>query len=405
MMSSIEFIFPSRTKKQNGGTEMKKKKILGLGGAVTLLFTTSIYAAPVLADQAEKQITAWFNTVTIKVNGKIVEADNMIYEGTTYVPLRAVSEMLGKEVTWDEASREIRINDPADSDAQSIVGVSDGNLAGNLANLGEVVGDENWTYVSFKKHVSRADPDDGLYRINGDGTQVQQISPKTPHYLNIYGEKLYYADQGVYKMDLDGKNEQKLSETGDSIMIADGWIYASDEANGIFKMTTDGAEQTQLVANGQLVGVTKDRLYYLKDQSIYSSDITGANEIKHFSLSAERHSTPFLQGSHIYYTDYQAVYRSSLDGAQQTLYTTDKDNLFSFNIKGSTLYVTEGEGNHGNQSLVMISLEDGSTKKVDAGGLKVFIAPNDVIVSGFSAGFHEWYRVENDRRIKLQIAE
>jgi hypothetical protein len=389
----------------NGGTEMKKKKILGLGGAVILLVATSIYAAPVLADQAEKQISAWFNTVTIRVNGKIIQADNMIYEGTTYVPLRAVSEMLGKEVTWDEASREIEINDPADSDDQSIVGISDGNLAGNLANMGEVVGDENWTYVSFKKHVSRADPDDGLYRINGDGTQVQQISPKTPYYLNLYEEKLYYADQGVYRTDLDGKNEKKLSETGDSIIIADGWIYASDEANGIFKMTTDGAEQTQLVANGQLVGVTKDRLYYLKDQSIYSSDISGANETKHFSLSADRHSTPFLQGGYIYFTDYRAVYRLSLDGVQQTLYTSDKDNLFSFNLDKSTLYITEGEGNHGIQTLVIISLEDGSTKKVDAGGLKVFIAPNDVIVSGFSAGFNEWYRVENDHRIKLQIAE
>jgi type 1 fimbria pilin len=70
----------------NGGTGMKKKKIFGLGGAVILLVSTSIYAAPVLADQVEKQISAWFNTVTIKVNGKIVQADNLIYEGTTYVP-------------------------------------------------------------------------------------------------------------------------------------------------------------------------------------------------------------------------------------------------------------------------------------------------------------------------------
>ncbi len=43
------------------------------------------------------------------VNGKVVEP--LIYEGTTYVPVRAVSEWLGKTVTWQGDTNSVFIND------------------------------------------------------------------------------------------------------------------------------------------------------------------------------------------------------------------------------------------------------------------------------------------------------
>lgn len=47
------------------------------------------------------------------MNGKKVDADNILYNGTTYVPLRAIAEMLGKEVSWDQVTRTASINDKA----------------------------------------------------------------------------------------------------------------------------------------------------------------------------------------------------------------------------------------------------------------------------------------------------
>jgi hypothetical protein len=52
-----------------------------------------------------------FNAVNISVNGKKVAADNILYNGTTYVPLRAVADMFGKDVGWDADTNTALIND------------------------------------------------------------------------------------------------------------------------------------------------------------------------------------------------------------------------------------------------------------------------------------------------------
>ena len=41
----------------------------------------------------------------------------MIYQGTTYVPIRAVSEWLGKTVTWQGSTSSVLINDSVFSDS------------------------------------------------------------------------------------------------------------------------------------------------------------------------------------------------------------------------------------------------------------------------------------------------
>jgi hypothetical protein len=85
-------------------------------------------------DSILQSIQVAFNTVKIEVNGRAVTADNILYNGTTYVPLRAIAEMLGKEVVWDGAANTAHINDkskqgetgggetapPADSEGQDI---------------------------------------------------------------------------------------------------------------------------------------------------------------------------------------------------------------------------------------------------------------------------------------------
>ncbi len=56
-------------------------------------------------------VEAALNTVTINVNGKKIDADNIIINGRTYVPLRAISELLSKEVSWNEETRTADISD------------------------------------------------------------------------------------------------------------------------------------------------------------------------------------------------------------------------------------------------------------------------------------------------------
>ncbi len=71
----------------------------------TLLMST------VLGASAKETIEVVFNSINLSVNGKKVEADNILYKGTTYVPLRATGDMLGKSVGWDEKTRTASIDD------------------------------------------------------------------------------------------------------------------------------------------------------------------------------------------------------------------------------------------------------------------------------------------------------
>lgn len=64
--------------------------------------------------------------ITFLHNGQQVELEDgknsFIYEGSTYVPVRWISETLGKKVEWDEGSRTISISDPSEEgETKSIV--------------------------------------------------------------------------------------------------------------------------------------------------------------------------------------------------------------------------------------------------------------------------------------------
>lgn len=92
---------------------MKKEIKCFIAGVITtVLVSSAAFAAPV-----GKTITAFYNGIKIYVdgnkitpkdgNGKIVEP--FIYDGTTYLPVRAVSEALGKQVSWDGKSNTVYI--------------------------------------------------------------------------------------------------------------------------------------------------------------------------------------------------------------------------------------------------------------------------------------------------------
>lgn len=76
-----------------------------------VLIIATILMGTAFGAEVGKTIDAVFNKVNIRVNNEKVSTDNLLYEGTTYVPLRAVSEMLGKEVGWDASTKTASIND------------------------------------------------------------------------------------------------------------------------------------------------------------------------------------------------------------------------------------------------------------------------------------------------------
>ena len=90
--------------------------ILGLVTALVFLaFPTSVYASPV-----SEMINVFYNNIKIVVDGKVAkfgkdsegnDIQPFIYKGTTYLPVRAVGETLGKEVSWDGTTQTVYLGD------------------------------------------------------------------------------------------------------------------------------------------------------------------------------------------------------------------------------------------------------------------------------------------------------
>ncbi len=78
---------------------------------VTLIILTLIISAITYAAGTKMTIEVLMNSINLTVNGKKVDADTIVYNGTTYVPLRATAEMLGKEVGWNQETQTASIDD------------------------------------------------------------------------------------------------------------------------------------------------------------------------------------------------------------------------------------------------------------------------------------------------------
>jgi hypothetical protein len=75
---------------------MKKKLFIALGltGIIALSVSIGVYAA---------------SPIKLFINGKAITADVQIVKGSSYVPLKVVSESLGADVKWDGVARTITI--------------------------------------------------------------------------------------------------------------------------------------------------------------------------------------------------------------------------------------------------------------------------------------------------------
>lgn len=93
----------------------KSSKIAFACIATLAMICTTSYAASVA-----KTIQVHYNGIKIYVNEKLISpkdgngksVEPFIYEGTTYLPVRAVSEALGKDVRWDGNTNSVYIGEP-----------------------------------------------------------------------------------------------------------------------------------------------------------------------------------------------------------------------------------------------------------------------------------------------------
>ncbi|NCB64230.1 MAG: copper amine oxidase N-terminal domain-containing protein [Clostridia bacterium] len=102
---------------------MKKIRI-----TVTALAMIGVLALGAGAATVQQQITATLRPdISVTVDGKkqaLTSQDGgavspVLYNGTTYLPVRALSEALGKDVTWDQKTQTVILTTPEQPDAST----------------------------------------------------------------------------------------------------------------------------------------------------------------------------------------------------------------------------------------------------------------------------------------------
>ncbi len=109
---------------------MKKKGLaLLMAGICTVTFGVGVVADD-LIDDIKAQLRRDF---TVKIDGDVKEFKNkqgevvypVLYDGTTYLPLRAIGEMMGKTVYWYENDKRIELKEGASTVTDADVIVTD----------------------------------------------------------------------------------------------------------------------------------------------------------------------------------------------------------------------------------------------------------------------------------------
>lgn len=197
---------------------MKKRLVFILVGV--LLLSSAIFAA-----SFRKNITVDYMGIKLVVDGKEVIMGNdmagnkiepFAYEGTTYLPVRALAEALGKNVQWDDATKTVFIGDGATAP-----------VADNQNNTPVPTSGQYLTDIMDPFSIERAN----VYKTS----DRKSLSLAGKEYTNGVLYRSYYDRKGHTNFNLDGQytnltGKLGADQEGSTIrfdFIADGTIIQS----------------------------------------------------------------------------------------------------------------------------------------------------------------------------------
>ncbi len=108
---------------------MKKYKNNFSKFALVLVLLLTFFAGSVFGKSTHETIKVLYNNIKLVVNGQTVKfgkdsagktIEPFIYNGTTYLPVRAVGEALGKEVNWDGKNQTVYVGEGKKADNSKV---------------------------------------------------------------------------------------------------------------------------------------------------------------------------------------------------------------------------------------------------------------------------------------------
>jgi hypothetical protein len=127
-------------------------------------------------------IEVYRNQVNLEVNGLRIKGENFIYNGTTYVPLRLVSETFGNKIDWDSSTSTVIINKPVEAiDPQSSGTKVNSDSSTNTVEADKpteaIVSDSSgWNLININQKLDLYSP---VHNVSNIPIALQQIDSLT----------------------------------------------------------------------------------------------------------------------------------------------------------------------------------------------------------------------------------
>jgi hypothetical protein len=244
-----------------------------------------------------------------------------------------------------------------------------GNTNGNIHNNGYVLINGDWIYYT------NFDNNNYLYKKRLDGNIGQELTKHYSCQLNFIDNWIYYTKGvpgEVYKININGEQNKKVidKKVGNLIVINDFIFYrksCDSDWGKLYKTDLEGQNEQLLTNNIIEFSISDDWIYYSNRDdgaSLYKMDLTGANVTKlndQYSLFID------VASEYIYYADYadsQKLYMIKIDGTNKTILS--QETCWNINIQNEYLYYrNQSQGGRiyrmkldGSENMVVINIEN-----------------------------------------------
>lgn len=201
-----------------------KKRLQGLVAGV--LIGAMLTCGAVFARQISETAELFYNNIKIYVdggeivskdaNGNVVEPFTM--NGTTYLPVRAISNAFGKDVEWDGATQSVYIGKKDQTKPDNYLDriqyndVVYGKWQSNLWRInGKIIDTNNNEYLSGMLFYNEAGND--IYNIDDDADNVDiKISyPLNSQYANLTGKIVLPKDIRTSELEREKLNNNNVN--------------------------------------------------------------------------------------------------------------------------------------------------------------------------------------------------
>lgn len=248
---------------------MLKEKIKGFiaGVCTTVLLAGAVTAFAANIDVVMSGIKIYWDGIEktlTDVNGNKVEP--MIYEGTTYVPLRAMANLMGKEVDWDQQNMAVIVGEKPVAETTQLADMKD-KVIGNTGSMAIFSSIDEITHKEFYLKNKKIT---GLSNVMLNGNSWPDINIRD-------GASITFALEGDYSK-IVGKAIMPYEEIGSN----------KENVISFYAVANDGAETK----------ITSYPLKQTKDAIEFEVNVTG---VKNLKVCIDKENSSEYEGYVIFY--------------------------------------------------------------------------------------------------------